>query len=105
MKLLNIICIAFGAIGAFRVPRVGLSAESYLDLARKYSYQRLMKHLSLGSRRTLIQQIQNEKSAQLRAALAKAMQEESKMQVSRKNAAEKQIQRRGRMNRFRNFHN
>ena len=105
MKLLNMICIAFGAVGAFRIPKVGLSAESYLDLARKHSYQRLMKNLSLGSRRALIQTIKNEKSAKFRAALAKAMMEESKIQVSRKNAAEKQIKSRGRMNRFKNFHN
>ena len=105
MKLFNMMCILFGATGAIRMPMVGKNSESYLELAREYTYVRMMKSIPLKSRKTIMQKIQNEQTAKLRAALAKAMQEESKMQVSRRNAAEKQIKSRGRMNRFRNFHN
>ena len=105
MKLFNIICILFGATGAIRMPMVGQNSESYLELAREYEYVRMMKNLPLKSRIAIMQKVQNAQTAKLRAALAKVMQEESKMQVSRRIAAEKQIKSQGRMNRFRNFHN
>ena len=51
MKLLKIICFLVGALSAIRIPNVGLSQESYLELTRKYSYLQLMKNLLLASRK------------------------------------------------------
>ena len=108
MKLLNIICILFSTISAFKIPNVGLSAESYLELTRKYPYLRLMKSLPLHTRKILIQKIKNEKTAKLRAGIAKAMQADREMpagQASKGNAGVMRNKVRSRMNRFRNFHN
>ena len=106
MKLLNIVCLLSGAMGAVRIPNVGLSSESYLELARKYSYMRLMKNLSLQSRKTVMQKISTQKIAKFRAELAQAMRTEAGAdRTSKRNAGLTQIKSRGRMNRFRTFHN
>lgn len=103
MKLLKIICLLSGAISAIRFPSVGLS-ESYLELTRKYSYLQLMKHLSLASRKTVVQKIRKQQIAKFRAELAKAMQaEQGAGQTSKRNT--RRIKSQGRMNRFRTFHN
>ena len=104
MKLLKIICLLFGAISAIRIPNVGLSQESYLELTRKYSYLQLMKNLSLASRKTIRQKIRKQQIAKFRAELAKAMQaEQGTGQASKRNS--RRIKSQGRMNRFRTFHN
>ena len=104
MKLLKTICFLFGAISAIRIPNVGLSQESYLELTRKYSYLHFMKNLSLSSRITIEQKIGTQQIAEFRAELAKAMQaEQGTGQASKRNS--RRIKSQGRMNRFRNFHN
>ena len=104
MKLLNIVCLLSGAMGAVRIPNVGLSQESYLELTRKYSYLQLMKKFSLASRKTVMQKIRTQQIAKFRAELAKAMQaEQGTGQASKRNS--RRIKSRGRMNRFRTFHN
>lgn len=80
MKLFNMIFILIGATSAIRLRYVGQNSEMYLELARKYSYNRMMKNLSLKQRITIMQKIKNEKTANLRAEIAKAIQENSKMQ-------------------------
>ena len=110
MKLFNIICILFIATSAFEIPLVGQDQESYLALTRKYYYHHLMRNLAIQSRRTLKQKLTNEKTAKLRAALAKAMKAQQQQQEAGEQAIKnsdglKRIKSRGRMNRFRNFHN
>ena len=104
------ICILFTATGAFKIPFVGQDQESYLALTRKYVYHQLMRNLAMQSRKTLRQKLTNEKTAKLRAALARAMQaqqqqQEAAEQASKRSDGLKRIKSRGRMNRFRNFHN
>ena len=104
MKLLKTICFLFGAISAIRIPNVGLSQESYLELTRKYSYLHFMKNLSLSSRITIERKIRTQQIAEFRAKLSKAMQaEQGTGQASKRNS--RRIKSQGRMNRFRNFHN
>ena len=94
----------FGAISAIRIPNVGLSQESYLELTRKYSYLQLMKKLSLSSRKTVMQKIRKQQIAKFRAELVKAMQaQQGTGQASKRNS--RRIKSQGRMNRFRTFHN
>ena len=105
MKLLKVICLLIGVIGALKIPNVGQSQESYLELTRKLSHLRLMKYLALHQRKTIKRKISNQQVAKFRMELAKAMQADAVVQASKRNADRKQIKSQGRMNRFRNFHN
>ena len=105
MKLLKIICLLFGIIGALKTPNVGQSQEMYLELTRKLSYLRLMKNLALNQRKTIQQKISNQQIVKFRIELAKAMQADAAVQASKRNADRKQIKSQARINRFRTFHN
>ena len=92
-------------IGALKIPNVGQSQETYLELTRKLLYLRLMKNLALNQRKTIQRKISNQQIEKFRIELAKAMQADAAVQASKRNADRKQIKSQGRMNRFRNFHN
>ena len=105
MKLLKVISLLIGVIGALIIPNIGQSQESYLELTRKLSYLRLMKNLSLHQRKTIQRKISNQQIAKFRIELAKAMQADAAVQASKRNADRKQIKSQARINRFRTFHN
>ena len=105
MKLLKIICLLSGVIGAIKIPKIGQSQESYLELTRKLSYLRLMKNLALHQRKTIKRKVSNQQISKFRVKLAKSMQADAAVQASKRNADRKQIKIQERINRFKTFHN